>query len=86
MEVSQTLAEEYFELILCDRDRAVCILSSLILLLAEANLVLEERRGKKNPISPRSSSNNKVVFTLLIEVIAIYVERSMIYVWRTGLQ
>ena len=53
---------------------------SFVLRLAKAVLVLEERRGKKNPGRPRSSNSSKVVLTLLTEVVTIHVVLSIIYV------
>ena len=61
-------------------------MSSLVLLPVEADPVSEERRGKRNPGRPRSSSSSKIVLTLLIEVVAVHVRLSAVYVWGTGLQ
>ena len=58
----------------------------LILLPAEANLVLEEGRGKRNLGRPRIPSRSKVVLTLLTKVIAVQVGLSMVNVWGAGLQ
>ena len=60
-------------------------MSSLILLPAEADPVLEKRHGKENSGRPRSSSSSKVVLTLLTEVVAVYVGLSAIYVRGAGL-
>ena len=84
--VIQASSEECLELVLRDRDRGVCIMSPLVLPPTEAHLVPEEGRGKGNPGRPRSSSGSKIVVTLLIEVIAVYVGLSAIYVRGTGLQ
>lgn len=84
--VCQILAKECFELVPRDRDRAVYILSLLILLPPEANLIPDERHGKKNLVSPRSSNNRTIVVTLLTEVVTIYIRLSAVHVQGTGLQ
>ena len=61
-------------------------MSPLVLLPAETDPVLEKRYGKRNPIRLYSSSNSKIVFTLLTEVIAVHVRLSAIYVRRTSFQ
>ena len=61
-------------------------MSLLVLLLAEADPLPEEKRGKENPDRPRSSSDSKIVFTLLTEVVAVHVRLSAIYVSGMGFQ
>ena len=61
-------------------------MSPLVLLLAEADPVPEEERGKGNPCSLRSSNGSKIVHALLTDVVAVYVGLSAIYVRGTGLQ
>ena len=61
-------------------------MSPLVLLPAEADLVLEEGRGKRNSGRPRGSSGSKVVLTLLTEVVAVHVGLSAVYVRGAGLQ
>ena len=58
----------------------------LVLLLAEADPVPKEGRSKENLGRPCSSNGNKVVFTLLTEVVAVHVGLSTVYVWGAGLQ
>ena len=84
--VTQALLEECLELVPRNRDRGVCVMSLLVLLPAEADPILEERRGKGNPSRPRSSSGSKTVLTLLIEVVAVHVGLIAVYVRETGLQ
>ena len=84
--VTQTMAEECFEFILCDRDGSLGVMFPLVLLPAEADPVLQERRGKGNPDRSRSSSGSKIVLTLLTEVIAVHVGLSAIYGRGTGFQ
>ena len=84
--VTQAPAEEGFELVPRDRDRAVSVSLPLVLLPAKADPVSEEGRGKGNSGRPRSSSGSKVVLTLLTEVVAVYVGLSAIYIRGTGLQ
>ena len=85
-ESSQTLAEEYLELIPCDQDKVVCVSLLLVLLLAKPDPVPKEERGKRNLGRLRSSSGCKVVLTLLIEVVAIHVRLFAIYVQGMSLQ
>ena len=80
------MTEERLELVPRDRNRNLFIMSPLVLLPAEADPVLEEERGKKNLGRPRGSSGTKVVFTLLTEVVAVYVGHSAIYVRGMSLQ
>ena len=83
--VTQALAEECLKLVLCDRDRSVCVMFLLVLLPTEANLVSEERHGKENLGKPRSSNGSKVVLTLLTEVVAVYMGFPVVYIRGTGL-
>ena len=78
--------EECLKLVPRDRDRGVSVMFPLILLLAEADLVLEEGHGKGNLGRPRSSGGSKVVLILLTEVVAVHVGLSAVYVRGTGLQ
>ena len=71
--VTKAPAEECLELIPRDRDRSVYIMSPLVLLPAEADPVLEEKHGKRNPGRTHSSSGSEIVLTLLIKVVAVYV-------------
>ena len=72
--------EERLEFVLHDRDRGIGVMPPLVLLPAEANLVLEEGHGKENLARPCSSSNSKIILTLLIEVIVVHMRLSVIYV------
>ena len=85
LKVTRALTEECLELVPRDRDRSVCVMSPLVLLLAEANPVLEERRGKKDPGRPHSSSGSEIVLTILTEVVAVHVGLSAVYVRGAGL-
>ena len=72
--VTQAMAEECLEFVLCDRDGDFGVMSPLVLQPAEAHPVSQERRGKGNPGRSRSSSGSKIVLTLLTEVVAVYVD------------
>lgn len=61
-------------------------MSLLILLPIEADPVPKKRRAKKNLVSPHSFNDSKVVFSLLTEVVAVYMGFSVIYVWEMDLQ
>ena len=74
------MLEESFKLVPRDRDKDVYVISSLILLPAEADLVPKERRKKRYPGRLRSFSGSKIVLTLLIEVVAVHVRLSVVYV------
>ena len=83
--VTQATAEECLESVLCDRDGGFGVMSPLVLLPAEADPIPQERCGKGYPGRSRSSSGSKIVFTLLTEVVAVYVGLSVVYVRGTGL-
>lgn len=76
------MAEKRLELVLCNQDRAVCILFLLVLLLVETNLIPKKRRDKKNLVSFPNFSGGKVVFILLTEVITLYIELSVVHIWE----
>ena len=61
-------------------------MSPLVLLPAEADPVLEERRGKGSLGRLRGFSGSKVVLTLLTKVEAVHVGLSSVYVRGAGLQ
>ena len=61
-------------------------MSPLVLLPAEADPVPEEGRGKRNSGRLRDSDGNKVVLTLLTEIVAIYVRLSAVYVRGAGFE
>lgn len=79
--IFQALAKECLKFVLCDRDRTIYILLLLVLLSMEVNLVSEKKHSKKNSVSFSSFNNSKVVLTLLIEVVTLYIRLSAIYVW-----
>ena len=78
--------EECLELVSRDRDRGFGVISPLISLPAETDLVLQEGHGKGNPDGSRGSSSSQIVLTLLIVVIAIHMGLFAIYVREIGLQ
>ena len=86
LEISQVFAEKYLELVLRDRDKAVYILFLLILLLAKTDLILKERHNKENLVNNFNFSNGKVILTLLIKVVAFYIEFTVGHVQGTGVQ
>ena len=83
--VTQALLEERLELVPRDRDKSICVISPPILLPAEPDPIQEDGHSKENLGKPHSSSGSKVVFTLLIEIIAVYIRLPAVYVRRTGL-
>ena len=80
------MAEERLELVPHYRDSVVYVLLLLILLPVETDPVSKERCGKRDLVRPRSFSSSRIVFTLLIEVVAVHVGLSVVYVQGTGLQ
>ena len=78
MGVTQASSEECLELVSRDCNRSFGVMSPLVLLPAEADPVPQERRGKENPGRSRGSSGRKIVLTLLIEVVAVYVRLSVV--------
>lgn len=53
----------------------------LVLLPAEADLVLKEGYSKKNLVSVLDSSAGKIIFALLTEVVAFHVGSTAIHIW-----
>ena len=74
------MTEECIELISCDWDRVIYVLSLLILLLIQTDPVSKKRHDKRNPVSSYSSNSSKVVFTLLTEVLTVYMRFSTIHI------
>lgn len=80
------MAEKRLKLVPRNWNRAIYILFLLTLLSVEVDLIPQEQHGTKNPVSFCSFSNSKVVFTLLTEVIAVYIGHSTIHIQGTNLQ
>lgn len=78
--VPQAPAEKCLKLVPYDLDGVICVLLPLVLLLAEADLVLKKERNKKNLLSLSSSNSSKIVITLLTEVIALHVGLSVVQI------
>ena len=85
LEVTQASMEEHLKLVPRDRDRGVGIMSPLVLLLAEADLIPEKRRGKGNLGRLCGSCGSKIVLTLLTKVVTVHVRLSAVYVQGIGL-
>ena len=78
--------EEYLKLVLCNWDKAICVLFPLILLPTEANLVLKEGCGKKNLVKAFNSNSDKIIFTLLIKVEIFYMGFSAVHIQEVSFQ
>ena len=78
--------KEGFELLPSDRDCVLGLMLLLILLLTEADAVMQEKCCKKNIVEAVGSGSSKVILTLLAEVIAFYVGLTTIDVRLSGLQ
>ena len=66
-----------FKLILYDQDQTLCVLFSLIFLLAKIVLVPKKRHIKMNLVKIFGSSNSKKILTLLIEIVAFHMRVSI---------
>ena len=84
LEVPQTFTRKCLELVSGHLGSAVGVVFLLVLLLAEADLVLKKKRSKGNLVNPLNSSGDKVVFTLLTKVVGLYIRLSALHIWRTG--
>lgn len=84
--VSLAFEEECLKLVLSNQDRAVYNFFLLILLLAEADLVMKKRRSKKKQVKTLSSSGDKVIFTLLTEVVAFHIGFTVVHARETDFQ
>ena len=84
--VTQAMMEECFKLIPRNWDKVICVSLLLVLLPAKTDLISEEIHGKSNLGRPRSSSDSKIVLTLLTEFVAVYIGLFVVYVQRTGFQ
>lgn len=84
LRISKTFAEKHLKLVSYNQNRAVCILFSLILLLAEVNSVSKKKPSKKNSISALSSNSDKIILILLTKIVTFYVKSSTIHVQKTG--
>ena len=84
-EVTQAPAEKRLKLVLRNWNRAVNVLVLLVLLPVKTDPVPKEGRSKENLVSPRSSSNSKVVLMLLTKVVLVYMGLFAIYDQETGI-
>lgn len=83
---SGNLTERRFELVRENRNKVFSIELPFILLPTEIDLILKKRRCKRNLVRPCGSSDSKVIFTWLTEVIILHVRPSVIDVKRSGFQ
>ena len=72
-EIYETLPKEGFEFVLSSRNGIVAFNLNFVLLPAEINLVSEKRGCKRDAFVARDSDRIKIIFTLSIEVIALYI-------------
>ena len=83
---SETLSEKGLEFILSKESSSVAINLGLVLLPAKVDPILEERGRKRNTLGPRSTGHVKMVLALLTEIIALYIQVSIIQVGVMGLE
>lgn len=68
----KTLAEKSLEFILSRRGGTIAFDLSLVLLLAEINLIAKEQSCKRNALRTYGTSHVEMILALLIKVIALY--------------
>lgn len=83
---SKTLLEKDLKFISSREDSTVAFDLGLMLLPAEINLVAEEHSCKEYMLSTSGISRVKVIFVLLIKVIALYMNTSVIQVGILGIE
>ena len=83
---SKTLLEKSLEFIPSEKSGLVALNLGLMLLLAKINPVSEERSRKENTLGSRSTGRVEIVLALLTEIIALYMQVSIIQVGITGLE
>ncbi len=57
-----------------------------MLLLVEFDLILKKKNSKRNLVWPSGSSSSKMVLTLLIEIVAIYMRSTAVDVRGFGFE
>lgn len=68
------------------RDSIVAFKLSLVLLLAEVNLISEKQGRKKNTLGAHGTGHVEIVLILSIKVIALYIRATIIQVKVPGLK
>lgn len=71
--------EKRLKFILYNWDTIIRVLFPLIKLSVKVDFISKKKIGKKNLVSTFSSSNNKVIFVLLIKVVVFYIGFIVIY-------
>lgn len=73
-EFSKTLSEKGFKFVLSKRDRIVASNLSFVLLPAKIDPVLKKRGHKGDTFVTCGSGHIKIIFTLLTEVVILYIQ------------
>lgn len=77
---SKTLPKKSLKFVLSKKDGIVTFNLSFVLLPMEVNLVLEKKNCKKDAFIAYNSGRVKIIFTLSIEVIALYIQAFIVQV------
>ena len=85
-EFSKTLLKEGFKFVLSKGDGIIAFNLSFVLLPAEVNPVFEKQSRKKDAFVVYGSDCIKIILTLLTEVIAFYMQASIIKIAVVGLK
>lgn len=77
---SKTLSEKGLKFVFRKKGNSIALNLNLVLLLAEVDSVLEKQNCKENTLGFCDTGRIKIVLTLLTEVIALYMETTMVKV------
>ena len=83
---SKTLPEKDLEFVLSRRNSIVAFNPSFVLLPAEVNPISDEQDRERDAFVAYDSSYVKMIFTLLIEIIALYIQALIVKVGVLGLE
>lgn len=76
--------EGCLKLVPSNKDKVICILFSLVLLLAKADLVFKKKYSKENFVRTLGFGNGKIIFILLTKIAAFYKGFTTIHVKKPG--
>ena len=82
----ETLSEKSFEFIPSKESNLVALNLGLVLLPAEVDPIPKKRGRKENTLGPRGTGRVEMVFALLTEIVALYMQVSIILVGVTGFE
>ena len=82
---AQTLMKKGFEFLLSNKDISFVFYLTLVLLPAEQGGVFYKSSCKRNLVWLHGTSNGKVIFALLEDIIAFYISFTLVNVWEPSL-